>query len=117
MLNEVFGESGPIAPQTVTDQDFDREVLEAKVPVVVDFWAEWCGPCKAVAPLVDALAQRYQGKVKVAKIDIDENPESTTRFNVRSIPTLLIFKDGAVREAVVGLQPRVRLEELVERYL
>ncbi len=101
----------------VTDASFDQEVLQSDVPVLVDFWAEWCGPCRIVGPTVDALASEYQGKVKVVKLNVDDNPETATGFGIRSIPTLMVFEAGAVKETVVGAQPKARLAQLLEPYV
>ncbi len=101
----------------VTDDSFDQEVLQSDVPVLVDFWAEWCGPCRMVGPIVDALASEYQGKVKVVKLNVDDNPETANGFGIRSIPTLMVFEAGAVRERTVGLQPKTRLAQLLEPYV
>jgi thioredoxin 1 len=98
----------------VTDADFENEVLKAETPVLVDFWAEWCGPCKALSPLVDELAGELQGKVKVVKINIDEAPEAPTKYGVRGIPTLMIFKGGQVVDTRVGGMPKSQLSEWVE---
>ena len=102
---------------TVNDENFDDEVLRSDIPVLVDFWAEWCGPCKVVGPTVKALASDYQGQVKVAKLNVDDNPEAAGRFGVRSIPTLIVFKDGEARQAAVGVKPKGQLAELIENYL
>ncbi|MFB3083348.1 MAG: thioredoxin, partial [Gammaproteobacteria bacterium] len=102
---------------TVTDENFDKEVLQSDVPVLVDFWAEWCGPCKIVGPTIDALASDYEGKVKVAKLNVDSSPKTAGRFSVRSIPTLMVFKDGAVQETTVGVRPKRQLAELIDQYL
>ncbi len=101
----------------VTDASFDHEVLQSDVPVLVDFWAEWCGPCRMVGPIVDALASEYQGKVKVVKLNVDDNPETANGFGIRSIPTLMVFEAGAARERTVGLQPKARLAQLLEPYV
>jgi thioredoxin 1 len=85
-----------------TDNDFDRDVLGASTPVLVDFWATWCGPCRAIAPHLDALADEFDGRLKIAKVDIDEHPNIATRYGVQSIPTLLLFKDGKVVDKMVG---------------
>ena len=102
---------------TVNDENFDDEVLRSDVPVLVDFWAEWCGPCKVVGPTIESLASDYQGKVKVAKLNVDDNPEAAGRFGVRSIPTLIVFKDGEAQQAAVGVKPKGQLAELIEKYL
>lgn len=101
----------------VTDASFDQEVMQSDVPVLVDFWAEWCGPCRMVGPIVDALASEYQGKVKVVKLNVDDNPETATGFGIRSIPTLMVVEAGVVRETTVGLQPKTRLAQLLEPYV
>ena len=102
---------------TVNDENFDEEVLQSDIPVLVDFWAEWCGPCKIVGPTIEALASDYKGKVKVAKLDVDSSPETAGRFSVRSIPTLMVFKDGAVQETTVGVRPKGQLAELINQYI
>ena len=102
---------------TVNDENFDDEVLRSDIPVLVDFWAEWCGPCKVVGPTIESLASDYQGKVKVAKLNVDDNPEAAGRFGVRSIPTLIVFKDGEAQQAAVGVKPKGQLAELIEKYL
>jgi len=94
------------APRSVNDSDFDQEVLESETPVLVDFWAEWCAPCKMVAPVLDDLANEYDGKVKFVKVDVDGNPETATKYGIRSIPTLLVFKDGIPVDQVVGAVPK-----------
>jgi len=93
-------------PLEVTDDTFEQEVLQASGPVLVDFWAVWCGPCRAIAPIVEELAGEYEGKLKVMKLDVDENPRVPTTYAVQSIPTLLIFKDGRQAERVVGAVPK-----------
>jgi thioredoxin len=102
---------------TVNDENFDGEVLRSDIPVLVDFWAEWCGPCKVVGPTIEALASDYQGKIKVAKLNVDDNPEVAGRFGVRSIPTLIVFKDGEAQQAAVGVKPKGQLAELIEKVL
>ena len=101
----------------LTDATFDAEVTNSDKPVLIDFWAEWCGPCRMVAPIIDALAEDYDGKVKVAKLNVDENPQVSRRFNIRSIPTLLLFKNGELKETAIGLRPKPQLEQLLERYV
>ncbi|MCB1532677.1 MAG: thioredoxin [Alphaproteobacteria bacterium] len=98
----------------VTDSEFESEVLKSELPVVVDFWAEWCGPCKTLSPVVDELANDLKDKVKVVKINIDEAPETPTKYGVRGIPTLMIFKNGEIVDTRVGGMPKSQLEEWVE---
>ena len=100
--------------QQVSDKDFEAEVLKSASPVVVDFWAEWCGPCRSLAPSLDALAAEKSGQVKVVKVNIDENPNAPTKYGVRSIPTLLIFKGGEVVAQTVGSMPKSDLFKWVE---
>jgi thioredoxin 1 len=99
----------------VTDANFQTEVVQSKLPVLVDFWATWCGPCRAIAPHLDALAQAYAGKIRVGKCDIDHNPGVPTQFEIRSVPTLLLFKDGQVTGQLVGAVPRARIEDLISK--
>ncbi len=101
----------------VTDANFDQTVLKSEQPVMVDFWAAWCSPCRALAPIVDEVAQSYSGKVKVGKMDVDRNAATPQRYNVRGIPTLLIFKDGQVREQIVGNVPRETIEKALNKHL
>ena len=102
---------------TFTDDDFDTSVLESPTPVLVDFWAAWCGPCRLMGPTVDTLASDYDGRVGVGKLNVDENPQTAERLGIRSIPTLLLFKDGKVVESAVGLADKAKLTELVEKYV
>ena len=101
----------------LTDITFDEEVLKSEKPVLVDFWAPWCGPCKAIGPVVEELAAAYRDRVKVAKINIDENPKTATVYGVMSIPTLVLFKGGSIMEKLVGLVPKNRLEDLIKKGL
>lgn len=101
----------------VTEENFEAEVLNSDVPVLVDFWATWCGPCLAMAPVVDAVADKYEGKAKVVKIDVDENRGIAGQFGVRSIPTFAIFKGGEVVEKMIGGMPPQKLEEALESTL
>jgi thioredoxin 1 len=101
----------------VTDATFEAEVLKSDVPTVIDFWAEWCHPCRAIAPIVKDLAAQYEGKVKVVKMNIDENPATPGRYNVRAIPTVLAIKNGAVVGQITGARPKKAFEELVQSVL
>ena len=103
--------------QTLTDGNFDQSVIKSEVPVLVDFWAEWCGPCRILAPTVEALASDYDGKVVVGKLNVDDNPNTAMQFGIRSIPTLLLFKDGQVVESVVGLADKTRLQAVLDKHV
>ena len=96
-------------PFAVSDQSFESDVLSAATPVLVDFWAEWCGPCKMIAPIVDEIAEEYEGQVSVAKLDADENPNTMMAYGVMGIPTLILFKDGEAVERITGFLPKERL--------
>ena len=98
----------------VTDDTFEDEVIQSDNPVVVDFWAEWCGPCKAIAPVVDELAEEYDGRVKFAKVDVDSNPNTPQKFGIRGIPALLIFKDGDKVGQLIGAAPKAKLVQSIE---
>ena len=102
---------------TFTDGSFDQDVLNADVPVLVDFWAEWCGPCRMMSPAVDAFAADYDGKVKVGKLNVDDNMNVASRYNIRGIPTLLLFKGGKVVEQRVGAVGKSELQKMVENHL
>ncbi len=101
----------------VNDANFEAEVLQSDTPVLVDFWAEWCGPCKAVGPTIEALADDYQGRLKVAKLNVDDSPDSAGRYGVRSIPTMILFRDGEAKQATVGVQAKAQLTQFVEQHL
>jgi thioredoxin 1 len=103
--------------KVVTDQSFQVDVLDAKTPVVVDFWAEWCGPCRMMAPTIDVVATEYAGKVKVGKLDVDSNGGTAMRYNIRGIPTLLLFKDGHVVEQRVGAVGKSEVQKMLESHV
>jgi len=102
---------------TFTDGAFDQDVLKSDTPVLVDFWAPWCGPCKAMGPTVDAVATEYAGKVKVGKLNTDDNPGTAMRYGIRGIPTLLLFKGGQVVEQVVGLADKDSLKKVIDKHV
>jgi thioredoxin 1 len=101
----------------VTDENFDAEIMKSEVPAMVDFWAEWCGPCKMVGPVIEELAAQYQGKVKIAKMDVDKNRQTPAKFGIRNIPTLIFFKGGQVAQTIVGAQPKSYIEQELKRLL
>lgn len=96
-------------PITITDQNFNSEVLKSDTPVLIDFWAVWCGPCRMIAPIVEELAIEYSGKLKVGKLDVDNNQQTSINYGVRSIPTLLIFKDGQLKDTIIGAVPKAQI--------
>jgi thioredoxin 1 len=101
----------------VNDKNFDEEVLNADLPVLVDFWATWCGPCRTISPIVEELAKEFTGKVKVTKLNVDENPVTPSQYGVRGIPTLILFKGGKILDQIVGTVPKARLIALIEKAL
>ena len=104
-------------PVVITDLNFQQEVLNSDKPVLVDFWAVWCGPCKMIAPVVEELAKEYSGQLKVGKLDVDSNPEVSMKYGIRSIPTLMVFKGGKVVEQIIGAVPKRNLIEKVLPYI
>jgi thioredoxin 1 len=101
----------------VTDDSFDSEIVNSEIPAMVDFWAEWCGPCKMVSPVVEELAGEYAGKIKVAKMDVDQNRQTPAKFGIRNIPTLILFKGGEAVNTIVGAQPKSSIEEELKKLL
>ena len=101
----------------VGDDNFEAEVVRSSLPVLIDFWAPWCGPCKSIAPVIKELAREYEGKLKVAKLNVDENPGTSSRYGVRGIPNLIILKGGTVKEQLVGAVPKSRLVDAIEKVL
>ncbi len=102
---------------TFTDSNFDQDVLKASTPVLVDFWAEWCGPCRALGPTIDALATDYAGKIKVGKLNVDENQQITVQFQVRGIPAVMLFKGGQMVDQVVGLADKAAFKQMIDKHL
>ncbi|HWH73890.1 MAG TPA: thioredoxin TrxA [Methylibium sp.] len=101
----------------ISDASFDDDVLKSGTPVLVDYWAEWCGPCKAIAPILDELAQSYGGKLQIAKMNVDDNREVPAKFGIRGIPTLMLFKDGQLAGTLVGAHPKAKLTAFVDGHL
>ncbi len=101
----------------VSDATFDQEVLKSELPVLIDFWAPWCGPCRAIAPLIEELARENEGKLKVVKLNVDDNPQTPSRYGVRGIPNLILFKGGVVHEQIVGAVPKAKLTQAVSSVL
>jgi len=101
----------------VSDSNFESEVVNSDVPVLIDFWAPWCGPCRAIAPIVEEISSSYEGKIKVGKMNVDENQATTMKFGIRSIPTLIMFKGGEAIDQIIGAVPKGEIEKVVERSL
>lgn len=101
----------------ISDDQFEQKVLNSSTPTLVDFWAEWCGPCKAIAPIVSEVASTFQGKINVMKMNIDNNPETPTQFQIKGIPTLILFKDGKMIDQIVGAVPKDRLETMLKKHV
>ncbi len=100
--------------QQVSDSSFDGDVLKADVPVLIDFWAPWCGPCRAIAPIVEELASEYDGKLKIVKMNVDDNPQTPAQYGVRGIPNLILFKGGEVKQQIVGAVPKAHLVKAID---
>jgi thioredoxin 1 len=103
------------AVQEINDKNFDTEVINSDLPVLIDFWAPWCGPCRAIGPIVDELAKDYNGKLKVVKMNVDDNPLTPSKFGVRSIPNLLLFKNGQVKDQIVGAVPKQMFVKAIDK--
>lgn len=101
----------------VTDENFDETIMNSDVPAMVDFWAEWCGPCKMVGPVLEELAREYQGKIKIAKMNVDENRQTPARFGIRNIPTLILFKGGEVTQTIIGAHPKNYIDGELQKLL
>ncbi len=102
---------------TITDDNFEEEVLKSDKPVLIDFWATWCGPCRMIAPIVEEMAVEYEDKAKIGKLDVDSNQQTSIKYGVRSIPTLLLFKDGELKETIIGAVPKAHLVDKLESVL
>jgi len=101
----------------VTDENFDEEIINSDIPAMVDFWAEWCGPCKMVSPAVEELAKEYKGRVKITKMDVDENRQTPTKLGIRNIPALMLFKGGKVVKTIIGAQPKSSIDDELKKLL
>lgn len=104
-------------PVEVTDSTFEEEIVKSDKPVVVDFWAVWCGPCKMIAPIMEEFADEYSGKIKIAKVDVDNNPNIAVKFGIRSIPTVMFFKDGKIVDQIIGAMPKSHFEDRIQKLL
>jgi thioredoxin 1 len=101
----------------ITDANFDEEIINSDVPAMVDFWAEWCGPCKMVSPVVEELAEEYKGRIKITQMDVDGNSQTPARFGIRNIPTLILFKKGEVVKTIIGAQPKKHIDDELKKLL
>jgi thioredoxin 1 len=101
----------------LTDANFDEEIVKSDIPAMVDFWAEWCGPCKMVSPVVEELAKEYKGKIKIASMDVDGNRQTPAKFGIRNIPTLIFFKNGEVSQTIIGAQPKSAIDQELKKLL
>lgn len=99
---------------TITDDNFEEEVIKSDKPVLIDFWAIWCGPCRIIAPIVEEMAKEYDGKVKIGKLDVDSNQQSSIKYGVRSIPTILLFNNGEIKETIIGAVPKAQIVQKLE---
>jgi thioredoxin 1 len=106
LFNSVLIKDNEMKTITITDDNFEQEVIKSDKPVLIDFWATWCGPCKMIAPIVEELVDEYEGKAKIGKLDVDNNQQTAIKFGVRSIPTILIFKDGKLKDTIIGAVPK-----------
>jgi thioredoxin 1 len=104
-------------PVEITDSNFEQEVINSDVPVLIDFWAVWCGPCKVVAPVVEEIAGEYEGKLKVGKLDVDNNPNTAVKYGIRSIPTLMVFNKGQVSDQMIGALPKAHIVDRLEKVI
>lgn len=114
---KLFGETQMTNLFAVEEADFQSKVLASDVPVLVDFWATWCGPCRAIAPILEEIAQEFAGKLNIAKVNVDENSDLAAQYGIRSIPALLLFKNGKIADTVIGMQPKPRLVEFVKQHI
>ena len=104
-------------PITITDDNFESEVIKSDKPVLIDFWATWCGPCRMIAPIVEELASEYEGKAKIGKLDVDNNQQTSIKFGVRSIPTILLFKNGELKDTIIGAVPKSNIVQRLDAVL
>jgi len=118
--NGIFSKEEPMGDKNivqVTDESFQKDILESEVPALLDFWAAWCGPCRAIAPVIDELAGTYEGKLRVGKMNVDENPKTPGKYGIRAIPTLIFYKNGEVAEQITGAVSKSQIEETIKKLL